>query len=116
MCTEETKELLNIGRKIESKILKDDKDFKVENVKIEPGKDYIPTGRYQLISVLTHQGRSSECGHYIGWVHKMGDKWHKFDDKEVTTNEVLELKGGDDWHRVYICFFKQLEIPLMEVE
>ena len=119
MCTEETKELLNIGRKIESKLLKDDKDFKVENVKREPGKDYIPTGRYQLISVLTHQGRSSESGHYIGWVHKMGDKWHKFDDKEVTmvtTNEVLELKGGGDWHMAYICFFKQLEVPLMEVE
>jgi len=34
----------------------------------------------------------------------------------VTTNEVLELKGGGDWHMAYICFFKQLEVPLMEVE
>ena len=41
MCTEETKELLNIGRKIESKLMKDDKDFKVENVKREAGKDYV---------------------------------------------------------------------------
>ena len=119
MCTEETKELLNIGRKIESKLLKDDKDFKVENVKREEGKEYVPTGRYQLISVLTHQGRSSESGHYIGWVHKKDDKWLKYDDSEVTmvtTNEVLELKGGGDWHMAYICFFKQLEVPLMEVE
>ena len=119
MCTEETKELLNIGRKIESKLLKDDKDFKVENVKREEGKEYVPTGRYQLISVLTHQGRSSESGHYIGWVHKKDDKWLKYDDSEVSmvsTNEVLELKGGGDWHMAYICFFKQLEVPLMEVE
>ena len=119
MCTEETKELLNIGRKIESKLMKDDKDFKVENVKREAGKDYVPTGRYQLISVLTHQGRSSESGHYIGWVHKKDDKWLKYDDSEVTmvsTNEVLELKGGGDWHMAYICFFKQLEVPLMDVE
>ena len=119
MCTEETKELLNIGRKIESKLLKDDKDFKVENVKREEGKEYVPTGRYLLISVLTHQGRSSESGHYIGWVHKKDDKWLKYDDSEVTmvtTNEVLELKGGGDWHMAYICFFKQLEVPLMEVE
>ena len=33
MCTDETKELLNLGRQIESKLLKDDKDFKIENVK-----------------------------------------------------------------------------------
>ena len=119
MCTEETKELLNLGRKIESKLMKDDKDFKIENVKKEEGKEYVPTGRYQLISVLTHQGRSSESGHYIGWVHKIDDKWLKFDDSEVTmvsTNEVLELKGGGDWHMAYICFFKQLEVPVMDVE
>ena len=119
MCTEETKELLNIGRKIESKLMKDDKDFKIENVKREEGKEYVPTGRYQLISVLTHQGRSSESGHYIGWVHKMDDKWLKYDDSEVTmvtTNDVLELKGGGDWHMAYICFFRQLEVPLIEIE
>ena len=119
MCTEETKELLNLGRKIESKLMKDDKDFKIENVKKEEGKEYIPTGRYQLISVLTHQGRSSESGHYIGWVHKIDDKWLKFDDSEVTmvsTNEVLELKGGGDWHMAYICFFKQLEVPFIELD
>ena len=119
MCTDETKELLNIGRKIESKLLKDDKDFKVENVVREEGKEYLPTGRYQLISVVTHQGRSSESGHYIGWVHKKDDKWLKYDDSDVTmvtTNEVLELKGGGDWHMAYICFFKQLEVPVMDVE
>ena len=119
MCTDETKELLNLGRKIESKLLKDDKNFKIENVKKEEGKEYIPTGRYQLISVLTHQGRSSESGHYIGWVHKMDDKWLKYDDDEVTmvtTNDVLELKGGGDWHMAYICFFKQLEVPVMDIE
>jgi len=119
MCTEETKELLNLGRKIESKLMKDDKDFKVENVKREKDKEYVPTGRYQLISVLTHQGRSSESGHYIGWVHKIDDKWLKYDDSEVTmvtTNDVLELKGGGDWHMAYICFFKQLEVPLLDIE
>ena len=119
MCTEETKELLNLGRKIESKLMKDDKDFKVENIKKEEQKEYVPTGRYQLIAVLTHQGRSSESGHYIGWVHKQEDKWLKYDDSEVTmvtTNEVLELKGGGDWHMAYICFFKQLEVPIIDVE
>ena len=119
MCTDETKELLSLGRKIETKLLKDDKNFKIDEVKKEEGKNYIPTGRYQLISVITHQGRSSESGHYIGWVHKKDDKWLKYDDDEVsmkTTNDVLELKGGGDWHMAYICFFKQLEVPFIELD
>ena len=119
MCTDETKELLSLGRKIETKLLKDDKNFKIDEVKKEEGKNYIPTGRYQLISVITHQGRSSESGHYIGWVHKKDDKWLKYDDDVVsmkTTNDVLELKGGGDWHMAYICFFKQLEVPFIELD
>ena len=118
MCTDETKEILNLGRKIESKLLKDDKNFSVEKIKKEEGKNYVPTGRYQLISVITHQGRSSESGHYIGWVHKKDDKWLKYDDDKVSmvlTNDILELKGGGDWHMAYICFFKQLEVPYVEL-
>ena len=82
-------------------------------------KNYIPTGRYQLIALITHQGRSSESGHYIGWVHKKEDKWLKYDDDVVsmkTTNDILELKGGGDWHMAYICFFKQLEVPFVELD
>lgn len=118
LCTDETKELLNLGRKIETKMLKDDKNFKIDQIKREEGKDMIPTGRYQLISVITHQGRSSDSGHYIGWVHRKDDKWLKYDDdvvSMVTTNDVMELKGGGDWHMAYICFFKMLEVPFMEV-
>jgi hypothetical protein len=33
-----------------------------------------------------------------------------------TTNDVLELKGGGDWHMAYICFFKQLEVPFIELD
>lgn len=118
MCTDETKEVLNLGRKIEAKMLKDDPKFRIEEVKKENGVDMIPTGRYQLIAVITHQGRSSESGHYIGWVHKKDDKWLKYDDDTVsmvTTADILELKGGGDWHMAYICFFKMLEVPFMEV-
>ena len=119
LCSEETKEVLNLGRKIESKMLKEDKNFKVENIKKIDGQEMIPTGRYQLIAVLTHKGRSSESGHYIGWVHKKDEKWLKYDDDEVSmvgTQEILELKGGGDWHMAYICFFKMLEVPFMEIE
>ena len=26
------------------------------------------SGHYDLVAVLTHQGRSSSSGHYVGWV------------------------------------------------
>lgn len=32
----------------------------------------LETGNYELIAVLTHQGRTSDSGHYVAWVHKKG--------------------------------------------
>jgi ubiquitin carboxyl-terminal hydrolase 14 len=115
LCSEDWKELLNLGRSIETRMLKDDKNFRVDNVEIGP--NMIPTGRYQLVAVVTHQGRSSESGHYIGWVHKKGDLWNKYDDDKVSTvnvSEILELKGGGDWPMAYICIYKRLEVPFKE--
>ena len=37
--------------------------------------------KYQ--AVLTHKGRSSNSGHYVGWVKQKGDIWLKCDDDEV---------------------------------
>ena len=34
----------------------------------------LETGNYELIAVLTHQGRTSDSGHYVAWVHKKGGK------------------------------------------
>jgi ubiquitin carboxyl-terminal hydrolase 14 len=118
MCDDGTKEILNIGRAIETKLLKEDKNYKVEKA-VNPGdKEMIPTGRYQLIAVLTHQGRSSESGHYIGWANKKDEIWTKYDDDTVSTvnvSDVLELKGGGDWPMAYICIYKRLEVPFMEI-
>ena len=41
------------------------------------------TGFYELVAVLTHQGRSADGGHYIAWVKESNDKWLKFDDDKV---------------------------------
>lgn len=30
------------------------------------------SGMYQLSAVLTHKGRSSSSGHYVGWIRKKG--------------------------------------------
>jgi ubiquitin carboxyl-terminal hydrolase 14 len=55
------------------------------------------SGYYTLQAVLTHRGRSSSSGHYVGWVRHSGDKWIKCDDDNispVTTEDVLKLSGG----------------------
>lgn len=117
LCSDSTKELINLGRDIETKYLKEDKNFRID--KVQKTENMIPTGRYQLIGVVTHQGRSSDSGHYIGWVHKKDDKWTKYDDDTITTvntQEILELKGGGDWHMAYICLFKRLEVPFANLE
>ena len=61
--------------------------------------DSRPMGRYELIGLITHQGRSADSGHYIGWARSEKDlnKWHKFDDQNVTPvteDEIKQLAGG----------------------
>lgn len=118
LCSPDVQEVLKLGRGIEAKLLKDDKNFKVDLSSIKKSDNMIPTGRYQLVAVCTHQGRSSEEGHYIGWTHRKDDKWTKYDDDIVSyvkTADILELKGGGDWHMAYICIYQALEVPFMEI-
>ncbi|ALC39185.1 CG5384 [Drosophila busckii] len=72
------------------------------------------SGFYTLKAVLTHKGRSSSSGHYVAWVRSSGDVWFKFDDDDVTsvtTDEILRLSGGGDWHCAYVLLYgpKRLE-------
>jgi len=73
----------------------------------------LETGNYELIGVLTHKGRTSDSGHYVAWVHKRGDEWLKYDDDVVSmvkTEEILNLRGGGDWHMSYYCIYRKIEI------
>jgi len=68
------------------------------------------SGLYELQAVLTHQGRSSSSGHYVAWVRKnaWSDVWHKFDDEDVTSvssEDILRLSGGGDWHCAYVLLY-----------
>lgn len=76
------------------------------------------SGYYTLHAVLTHQGRSSSSGHYVGWVRQSmtDDKWVKFDDdtvSPVTSEEILRLSGGGDWHCAYVLLYgpRVLRVP-----
>jgi ubiquitin carboxyl-terminal hydrolase 14 len=69
------------------------------------------TGSYELMGVVTHKGRSADSGHYIGWVRQSpgSEYWWKYDDDtvtEVNTTEILNLKGGGDWHTAYLNFYR----------
>ncbi|XP_046662171.1 ubiquitin carboxyl-terminal hydrolase 14 [Homalodisca vitripennis] len=77
------------------------------------------SGFYTLQAVLTHKGRSSSSGHYVAWVRQKGDTWLKCDDDQVspvTTEEILKLSGGGDWHCAYVLLYgpRILETPLEE--
>jgi len=79
----------------------------------ESSDKYMDTGDYELVGVITHQGRSSESGHYVGWVQDKGDKWLKYDDDYVTSidvQKVLDLRGGGDWPMAYYLVYKKTQI------
>ncbi|CAK9829309.1 Ubiquitin carboxyl-terminal hydrolase 14 [Anthophora retusa] len=74
------------------------------------------SGYYTLQAVLTHRGRSSNSGHYVAWVRQKSDTWLKYDDdtvSAVTSEEILKLSGGGDWHCAYVLLYgpKILEVP-----
>lgn len=72
------------------------------------------TGRYELIGVLTHKGRSADSGHYVSWTKKEDGQWIQFDDEEMIPRkdeEVLALSGGGDWHMAYLLLYKAQKVP-----
>ncbi|KAF0312417.1 Ubiquitin carboxyl-terminal hydrolase 14 [Amphibalanus amphitrite] len=76
------------------------------------------SGFYELQAVLTHQGRSSSSGHYVGWV-KLATGWVKFDDDTVTPVEeadILKLSGGGDWHCAYVLLYGPRRLPVEALE
>ncbi|RZC68231.1 hypothetical protein C5167_031496 [Papaver somniferum] len=67
------------------------------------------TGVYELVSVLTHKGRSADLGHYVAWVKQESGMWIQFDDEEAILRceeDITNLSGGCDWHTAYICMYK----------
>ncbi|XP_007548814.1 ubiquitin carboxyl-terminal hydrolase 14-like [Poecilia latipinna] len=77
------------------------------------------SGYYDLQAVLTHQGRSSSSGHYVGWVKRKEDEWVKFDDDKVSVvspEDILRLSGGGDWHIAYVLLYGPRRLEILEEE
>ncbi|EDV98878.1 ubiquitin carboxyl-terminal hydrolase 14 [Drosophila grimshawi] len=86
----------------------DDDDSKYEPFSFDDDLGSNNSGYYTLKAVLTHKGRSSSSGHYVAWVRSSGDVWFKFDDDDVTsvsTDQILRLSGGGDWHCAYVLLY-----------
>ena len=63
---------------------------------------------------MTHKGRSSSSGHYVGWVRQKGETWLKCDDDDVSPvheEDVLKLSGGGDWHTAYLLLYGPRKLP-----
>ena len=43
----------------------------------------LSAGKYELMAVLTHKGRSADSGHYVAWVKQDDKQWIQFDDDEL---------------------------------
>ena len=107
---EEEKKEVGIAKKLADK----EKEHKISDEMLyRPHGMGLDTGNYQLIAVVTHKGRSADGGHYVGWVHKSGDEWYQYDDdivSSVSTDDILALRGGGDWHTAYLCIYRKLEV------
>lgn len=89
----------------------DEETLKAEETAI--GKDVPSTfsGRYELMGVVSHKGRSSSSGHYMGWVRSATNpsKWICFDDdhpSECEWKDVENLAGGGDHHMAYLLLYR----------
>lgn len=71
----------------------------------------LDTAWYELVGIVTHQGRTADSGHYVGWT-KQDKRWLKFDDhkvSEVSEEEIKKLSGGStDWHIGYLLIYKKM--------
>lgn len=67
-------------------------------------------GYYNLKTIITHQGRSPDSGHYIAFA-KVSDQWYKFDDEKVTEvdeEDIQSVNGSGDWHCSYILIYEAM--------
>ena len=70
-------------------------------------------GQYELFAVVSHKGRDSSSGHYMGWIRQSGKEWLVFDDDSVSPTDtetvVSVLKGGGDEHMAYMLFYRAMQ-------
>lgn len=75
-----------------------------------PGVPASFRGIYELYGIVTHKGRSSDSGHYMGWVKQGPDSWLCFDDEhpsECKDEDIIKLCGDTaDYHMAYMAYYR----------
>ncbi|XP_055722229.1 ubiquitin carboxyl-terminal hydrolase 14-like isoform X1 [Salvelinus fontinalis] len=106
-------------KQVEKKVGDKPKEVKYEPFSFDDDLGSNNSGYYDLQAVLTHQGRSSSSGHYVGWVKRKEDEWVKFDDDKVSVvspEDILRLSGGGDWHIAYVLLYGPRRLEILEEE
>jgi len=88
------------------------KEYESYSFDSDPGSN--ASGYYELQAVLTHKGRDSASGHYIGWCLLPDGRWVKFDDDKVSVVDektVMALSGGGDNDTAYILVYGAKKVP-----
>jgi uncharacterized UBP type Zn finger protein len=141
-CNDTIKSQLSIGKKEELRMKEEEtnamlnkKEDSKEEVKVQPKKEKkpetginlpddviyaaqgtgLPNGKYHLVGVLTHQGLSSDGGHYMSWTHFQQNEWARIDDEivgPVDTDEIHKLAGGKDCPMSYLMLYRRLEVHI----
>jgi ubiquitin carboxyl-terminal hydrolase 14 len=134
LCTPELKERLAPKRaafkEYEDKAVEVLRESKLNEGKKEKPEDikYAPfsfdddpgsndSGFYELQGIVTHKGRSSNSGHYVGWVRLEENKWVKCDDDDVepvSEEDVFRLSGGGDWHCAYLLLYGPRRLRILQ--
>lgn len=112
-CSQELQEKLQKGPRL---VLKEGEDANSKKQRLEVEETNQLTGRYELIGVLTHKGRSADSGHYVSWVKQSDGQWVQFDDDTMIVRkeeDVLSLSGGGDWHMAYMLLYKAQRVEAL---
>jgi ubiquitin carboxyl-terminal hydrolase 14 len=127
-CTAELQKELTANRQKDAE--QKDKDWEVAQKALKEGKNvdivadddasvqWLDTGSFELVACVSHQGRSADGGHYVGWTINekadgkkvKEDQWLLFDDDKVSerADKDVDLQGGRlDTHIAYFILYKK---------
>ena len=136
LCTASVKAELDVGRELRRVQL--ETGALLEDIQVaDQHVDGAATGVYELVAIVSHQGRTSDGGHYVGWTKRARrpdadapppkkingnvksdeDAWVKFDDETVseTTWTAMTETGGmlgglADSQMAYLLFYAKTTV------
>lgn len=97
-------------------------------MKAADGIEEMDTGYYELISIVSHKGRTADGGHYVAWARSekadgkqvKEDRWYLYDDETVSVwdwKDIVglstDLQGGKpDTQIAYINIYKKVTVTV----